>query len=48
MPHLRLFKFKLKHDNGTKTVKTYAINEESAINNIIQFESCPRHAITKL
>jgi hypothetical protein len=44
-----IFKFTLKHDNGTAAVTLYGHNsEESAIKSIMAIERCPRRAILKV
>jgi hypothetical protein len=42
---MKYFVYKLTHDNGQKCCKTGATSEETAINNIMAFEGCPKQAI---
>ena len=42
----KLYKFKVKHDNGSSTIKTNGSSESAAKKKIAQAEGCPESAIT--
>lgn len=42
---VKKYAVKVKHDKGTKTIKTSASSEEAAKSNICKSEGCPESAI---
>lgn len=38
----------VKHDNGSKIIKVFAMGKDSAINQVMALENCPRCAIIKV
>ena len=42
------YRLTLTHDNGKIKIRTWATDEESAINNVMKAENCPRCAIIKV
>lgn len=45
VPPLKSFSIKVKHDKGTKTIKTSASSEEAARTKVCNAEGCPESAI---
>jgi hypothetical protein len=45
---MKTYIFKLSHDKGTFKLKTYARDQEQAINSVMESEGCPRCAIKLL
>jgi hypothetical protein len=45
---MKTYKFIIKHDNGVQHLTTTASDAKTAIQKVMNFENCPKSAITRL